>query len=338
MLYITTRNNTDAFTAHHALTEDYAQDGGRYVPFRFPRFSADELKVLAEKPFGQIVAEILNVFFSSRLTGWDVEFCIGRNCLRATAIHHKIVVAELWHNPQSNYDYIVDSLYNSVAGQNTTKRSASEWFRIAVRIAVLFGSYGEIVKQKTLSGTETFDISVSVNNLATPIAAYYARCMGLPIQKIICSDHENSVVWDFIQRGTLNTALISDSLQSGVERLVHATLGFDSVRVFRDKCQRRQNFLIDDAQSICISDTFFCSVIGIDRVPSVISSTFRNSTYIIDPDTALCHGGLQDYRAKTGNSRTTLIFAENTPLSSRERICSAIGVDAVKLAELINTA
>ncbi len=335
MLYITTRDNTDAFTAHHALTEDYAQDGGRYIPFRFPQFSADDLHTLTEKPFGQIIAEILNTFFSSRLTGWDVDFCIGRNAARTIAVAHKTAVAELWHNPQSDYGYIVDSLYNLVTGQNASSGHASEWFQIAVRIAVMFALYGEIVRQQIISDQETFDISVPVNDFSAPMAAYYARTMGLPVQKILCSDQENSCVWDFIQRGTLSTSTIDDALYPGAERLIQATLGFGSVHMFREKYHRRQIFAIDEAQHGCITDAFFCSVIGTDRIRSVICSIFRSNSYIFDPGTALCHGGLQDYRAKTGNSRTTLIFAVESPLRASEQICSAIGVDAEKLTDLI---
>lgn len=335
MLYLTTRNSTDAFTAHHALTEDFAQDGGRYIPLRLPQFSSDALQALADKPFGQIIAEILNTFFSSRLTGWDVDFCIGRNSTRTIAIAHKTAVAELWHNPQSDYGYIVDSLYNLVIDQNASSGHTSEWFQIAVRIAVLFGLYGEMVKQQVISAQEAFDISVQVIDFSAPMAVYYARNMGLPVQRILCSDHENSSVWDFIQRGTLNTSAVDDSLRPGVERLIQATLGFGSVQTFREKYQRRQVFTVDEIQHKSISDAFFCSVIGTDRIRSVIGSMFRSNSYIFDPCTALCHAGLQDYRAKTGNSRTTLILAEKSPLSAREQICSAIDINAEKLTDLI---
>ena len=65
MLYITTRDNKDTFTAHRALTEAYAPDGGGFVPFRLPTYAPDEIATLKEKNFGTIVAEILNSIFSS---------------------------------------------------------------------------------------------------------------------------------------------------------------------------------------------------------------------------------------------------------------------------------
>ena len=43
MLYVTTRDKRDAFTAHRAIFEEYGPDGGRYIPFSLPEFSGEEI-------------------------------------------------------------------------------------------------------------------------------------------------------------------------------------------------------------------------------------------------------------------------------------------------------
>ena len=60
MLYVTTRNNRDAYTAQRVLRENRGPDGGLYVPFREPVFSREEIDALKEKSFHQCVAEVLN--------------------------------------------------------------------------------------------------------------------------------------------------------------------------------------------------------------------------------------------------------------------------------------
>ena len=77
MLYITTRNDRDAFTVQHVLTQNNGEDGGLYLPLHFPKFTEEELQSLCAVSFNQRVAAILNLFFSSKLTGWDVDFCAG---------------------------------------------------------------------------------------------------------------------------------------------------------------------------------------------------------------------------------------------------------------------
>ena len=49
MLYVTTRDNIEAYTAHKALTENRAPDGGFYVPFHMFRFSDEEIQSLKLK-------------------------------------------------------------------------------------------------------------------------------------------------------------------------------------------------------------------------------------------------------------------------------------------------
>ena len=72
MLYVTTRNNRDAYTAQRVLRENRGPDGGLYVPFREPVFSREEIDDLKEKSFHQCVAEVLNRLFNT----------VGRGILR----------------------------------------------------------------------------------------------------------------------------------------------------------------------------------------------------------------------------------------------------------------
>ena len=100
MLYVTTRNNRDAFTAQRALTENRGPDGGLYLPFREPSFSPEELTELLEQPFNQCVAQVLNLLFRKGLTAWDVDFAAGKNPVRLKELGQRIFVAEAWHNPR----------------------------------------------------------------------------------------------------------------------------------------------------------------------------------------------------------------------------------------------
>ena len=64
MLYISTRNNTDTYTAHRALHEEYAPDGGFYVPFYLPTFSSDALNYFTKKQLWKIPAQNCPQLFS----------------------------------------------------------------------------------------------------------------------------------------------------------------------------------------------------------------------------------------------------------------------------------
>lgn len=335
MLYITTRDDKDTFTAHRALTEACAPDGGGYVPLRLPSFTSDEIAALKGKSFGAIVAEILNGFFSSRLNGWDVDFCIGRNVCRLVSVHHKIMVAELWHNTDGRYDYIVDRLYKTIAGADVADLQNTGWFRIAVRISVLFAAYGEMLNQGALADNETFDVSVSGEDLSKPVAAWYARRMGLPIGKIICAFNENSIAWELLQRGVLHTASAGQEMHTSAERLIHGILSYDDVHIYRSKCQTGQTYTLTEAKQMALSEDFFCAVVGLARAVSIISSIYNSCSYLIDPPTSLSYGALQDYRANTGSRRVTLLLAERAALDFAKQIAAATGISDTKLTDYV---
>ena len=94
MLYVTTRNNRDAYTAQRVLRENRGPDGGLYVPFREPVFSREEIDALKEKSFHQCVAEVLNRLFNTKLIRWDVEFCVGRYPVRLVNLPQRIIAGE----------------------------------------------------------------------------------------------------------------------------------------------------------------------------------------------------------------------------------------------------
>lgn len=332
MLYVTTRDNKDAFTAHRALTQMQGDDGGKYVPFRLPEFDNETIVALESKPFSRIMAEVLNTFFSLRFTEWDVDFCIGRNPVKVVPMNHRILVGELWHNLDGNYEYLVRNLYKKATDSTTVP---TEWFRIAVRIAVLFGLYGEMLKAQTLSRGERFDVSVSTGDFSAPMAAWYARKMGLPVGTIICTHEDNSCVWDFIHRGTFSPVTATEELTLGMERLIYATLGLSAVQDYLGKVQDGRSYSVREDQLDLLSNGFFCCVAGKTRADSIINSVYRSNNYIVHPVTALHYGGLQDYRAKTGESRLTLLLADDTPLDQTAQICDATGIPADKLKEYV---
>lgn len=328
MLYITTRNQNDAYTAHRALLENCAPDGGRYVPFRLPIYSREEICALAEKTISATIADVLNTFFSGRLQSVDVEFSIGKNVAKLATMNHKIVIAELWHNLDGNFAYVEKQLN---ARLNDSSAEPTFWVRVAVRISVFFALYGELLAAELIKPGQSFDISVPDDYFITASAAWYSRKMGLPINMIICSCQGTGELWDFIHRGEINTASVAAGLIPEMERLVQGTLGYQQVSAFRAACESGKAYVVDEESLPQLNEGLFCSVSGNERAKKTINSVYRSNGYLIDSNTALCFSGLQDYRSKTGESELTLILAETTPSASAEEISNATGIPAEKL-------
>ncbi|HBI74287.1 MAG TPA: threonine synthase, partial [Lachnospiraceae bacterium] len=78
---------------------------------------------------------------------------------------------------------------------------------------------------------------VPTGNFGNILAAYYAKCMGLPIHKLICASNENKVLYDFFQTGCYdkNREFILTSspsmdilISSNLERLIYQIADCDS--------------------------------------------------------------------------------------------------------------
>ena len=58
---------------------------------------------------------------------------------------------------------------------------------------------------------------------------------------------------------------------------------------------------------------------------------------MIDPDAAAAVSGLQDFRAKVGESRPALILATKSPAASTSEISEALGIDTADFRKQVST-
>ena len=337
MLYVTTRNNRDAYTVQRVLNENRAPDGGFYLPMRCPRFSAEYLSEMAEKSFGQNIADVLNILFNTKLSSWDVDFCIGRYPVHLVPLQHRILIAETWHNPQWHHEQLVANLTRLVSDGNTVP---GNWSAIAVRIAVLFGIYGELRRKEI----ETMDISLVSGDFSAPISAWYARQWGLPIGNIICCCNENNSLWDLICHGQLRSDALSIPtilpeadvvVPENLERLIYEAGGSREVEHYLNICRQGRMYCPSDNILKALRNGLYASVVSSSRLPSVISGVYHTNQHLMSLSAGLAYGGLLDYRAKTGETRHAIVLSENCPLQDTAVIAKTLDLPEDQIKTLL---
>ena len=306
MLYVTTREKNDAYTAARTLAGDVGPDGGAYLPFRMPLFSQDQLAKMGENSFGQNVADMLNLFFSCGLTAWDIDSAIGKNPVKLASVGNRIACAQLWQNLDGSYAKLEVALGAKVCEPAVGTLNMTSWLRIAIRIAVLFGVFAQ------LQPKDTINVSVPSDDFALPMAVWYSRCMGLPIGRIICGCHRVGSVWELLHLGEMKTDSNSD-FNREVERLVFSTLGREDCKRFADITQNQGIYKLLPADSEKLSYGMFGAVISDERIDSVIPSVYRTNAYLLSEDSAVAYSALMDYRAKTGSNRDALLLEDAAP-------------------------
>lgn len=347
MLYVTTRIEGDAFTAHRSLSENRGPGGGFFLPMRSPKFSEAEINALGEKSFSQNVAHVVNLLFNTELDGWAVEFAIGRYPVKLVTVNSRAIIAETWHNPSWRFERLAMGIEKAVRQSDQIRETPSDWLMIASRIAVLFGIFGELLHSGTLTPGNTMDVAVPSGNFSGCMAAWYAREWGLPIGNIVCVCNENAGVWNLLHKGELRTdaAAVPTStpacdftVPEDLERLIFAMLGQQETLRFVETCRKGENYYLENHQIGQLRDRIQVCVVSERRMESAIPNLYMTSNYIADPYTALTYSGLIDYRARTGESRNALILADESPAFSLSAVSKAMGISPVELKKRINKA
>ena len=112
------------------------------------------------------------------------------------------------------------------------------WARVAAQIVYYFKGYFAVTK----SNAEAVDFAVPSGNFGNIYAGYMARCMGLPIRRLILASNENNVLDEFFRTGRYRARKYSEvvatsspsmdiSRASNFERYVFDLAGRDGARV-----------------------------------------------------------------------------------------------------------
>lgn len=316
MLYRSTRNKLDSYTPYRTLSLDRGSDGGFILPLQFPFLEIAQIEQMKGADFLQNVADVLNLFFGTEFTAWDIESTVGKTPLKTVECGQNTVICQCWKNPAGDLNYFMQSIFSrlySVKGNRPTT-----WARVAIRISLIAATALCLTDQDNTA----VDIAVNSGDFEQAFAACYCRKMGFPIRKILIACNENSGIWDFVYRGTLNCGMtLQKTAYPDMDRVVPDLLeaylflkyGECETLRFVEALNKKAAYQLPEDAEIPADDNLFVSVVGQDRIPTVISSFHSTSSISVHPYTAFSLGALQDYRAKAGESCLTVIFEENAP-------------------------
>ena len=107
------------------------------------------------------------------------------------------------------------------------------WGRLVPQIVYYVSAYCELIK----AGKEMpwgFNVVVPTGNFGNILAAFYAKCLGVPVGRLICASNRNDVLTEFLTTGRYNRnrdfhTTISPSMDilisSNLERLLYHLSG-----------------------------------------------------------------------------------------------------------------
>ena len=307
MLYLTTRERANSYTAYRVLRTFQAPDGGMFMPMQLPVFDDVTLDRFERMNFGETVAEILNLFFGTQLSGWNVDFATGRQAVDLHQMGHKLSIIESWHNPAGSHEYFIQRLFRLVTGRSNNLSEYNLWFETVVDIALLFVAYGKLCRRDLYE----FDVALWTGDLQMLLAVRYAQKMGLPIRKIILGCADGDGMWDLLSYGDYTVSVKERNVC--FEALLWLEFGYDEVAQYLRTLQRKSIYRLSQEKLASFRNQLFGAVVGEGRAKNVAENIALTMDYRMSTDTSKAFAALQDYRAKTGVNKDTLLLSRNMP-------------------------
>lgn len=233
------------------------------------------------------------------------------------------------------------------AGKKFSSANSINWGRLVPQVIYYVSSYCQLMADGEIAPGETVNVCVPTGNFGNILAAYYAKCMGVPFGKFICASNKNNVLTDFLNTGVYNRnrdfyATISPSMDilisSNLERLLFELSGREdaTVREWFGKLNAEGCYEVSDAVKEKLHDAFFGGCCDDEQTKKTIHDVFADCSYLCDTHTAVAVKVYRDYLAQTGDTTKTIIASTASPYKFANDVLAAVDENLVTADEYEN--
>ena len=206
--------------------------------------------------------------------------------------------------------------------------------RLVPQICYYVYAYAQLCKDGKIEEGEKINVVVPTGNFGNILAAFYAKNMGLPIDKLICASNDNKVLYDFFRTGTydrnrefvLTTSPSMDILiSSNLERLIYRIAGNDADknRELMSALTGNGKYEITEEMKAQLAD-FYGNFASDAETAAEIRRLYEKCGYVIDTHTAVASAVYGKYVAETGDHKTTVIASTASPFKFTRSVMDAI--------------
>ena len=224
------------------------------------------------------------------------------------------------------------------AGFSFSSANSINWGRLVPQIIYYISAYCDMVKDGEIKLGDKINVCVPTGNFGNILAAYYARKMGLPVNKFICASNVNNVLTDFIRTGEYDKnrqfyTSVSPSMDilisSNLERLLFDICGNDAKRVsgLMNKLDKDGKYNLIKTMHKKVTNLFWGGYCDDYFTKERIWKTFEETGYTLDTHTAVAVDVYEQYVEETGDTTKTVIASTASPYKFGDTVLSALGTD-----------
>ncbi|MBE6806396.1 MAG: threonine synthase [Ruminococcaceae bacterium] len=221
-------------------------------------------------------------------------------------------------------------------GMRFSSANSINWGRLVPQIVYYISAYCDLVKQGKIANGDPINVVVPTGNFGNILACYYAKRMGLPVNKLICASNRNRVLTDFFETGvydcnrpfyTTTSPSMDILVSSNLERLLYHLSGNNSAEIadLMAALKTEKKYAVSDAVRAAVQEQFVGGCADDDQVAHTIKTLFDRCGYLCDTHTAVAVTVYDEYRAKTGDETPTVIASTASPYKFAPAILEALG-------------
>lgn len=207
--------------------------------------------------------------------------------------------------------------------------------RLAPQIVYYFSAYCDLVNNGDIKIGDKIDFVVPTGNFGNILAGYYAKQMGLPINKLICASNSNNVLTEFFACGNYDAnreffKTMSPSMDilisSNLERLIFEISGRDAslTKNRMEDLKKTGVYSITKEELVKLKNDFVADYSEEEDCSYSIYNVFDEYGYVLDPHTSVAYNASRFYKEYSNNSLNTVILSTASPYKFTQSVLKAL--------------
>ena len=231
-----------------------------------------------------------------------------------------------------------DKEYNKILKEKCIVLSSANsinFGRLVPQITYYFSAYCDMINAGEIEKGEKVNFTVPTGNFGNILAGYYAKKMGLPINKLICASNSNNVLTEFFANGTYDanrefyktTSPSMDILiSSNLERLIFELSNRDAFLTAKkmEELKKQGKYEISQEQLEKLENEFFADFTDEEEVAETIAEFFNEYGYVLDPHTAVAINVQQKYNSYNDDECKNVVLSTASPYKFPQSVLKAI--------------
>lgn len=209
-----------------------------------------------------------------------------------------------------------DKLNNG--GVFLSSANSINWGRLVPQIVYYISAYCDMYQSRAISLGEKIDVCVPTGNFGNIFAAYIAKLMGAPIDKLVCASNKNNVLTDFLKTGEYNRnrsfyTTMSPSMDilisSNLERLLYVLLGCEKTAEYMRKLSAEGKYQLSDEELNLVRESFVGYYTDEADCRDTVKRIYENENRLIDTHTAVAVSAAERYMSDSKAKSRMLVVS-----------------------------